>query len=143
MDVPVLEQARIQARVLVPIVKALEDELGAERAHALSGRCWAISTVAMARSSGGRRSRPALDRGWHLRSAPSRAATLSTIDVNRRRYAEFYRELGEPELGFLLVCSADFLFSEGFGADIELTRTQTPMQGASHCDFRYRRKTAD
>jgi hypothetical protein len=65
------------------------------------------------------------------------------IDVNRRRYAEFYRELGEPELGFLLVCSADFLFSEGFGADIELTRTQTPMQGASHCDFRYRRKTAD
>ena len=85
MDVPVLEQARIQARVLVPIVKALEDELGAERAHALSGRCWAISTVAMARSSGGRRSRPALDRGWHLRSAPSRAATLSTTasSINR------------------------------------------------------------
>ena len=62
------------------------------------------------------------------------------IDVQRCRYAEFYRELGEPELGFLLVCSADFLFSEGFDADIELTRTQTIMQGASHCDFRYRRK---
>jgi hypothetical protein len=61
------------------------------------------------------------------------------FDVTRCRYAEFYRELGEPELGFLLVCSADFDTAQGFGADIKLTRTQTIMQGASHCDFRYRR----
>jgi hypothetical protein len=27
--------------------------------------------------------------------------------------------------------------AEGFGADVQLTRTQTIMQGASHCDFRY------
>jgi hypothetical protein len=36
-----------------------------------------------------------------------------------------------------LVCSADFPLAEGFGPDIQLTRTQTIMQGASHCDFRY------
>jgi L-2-amino-thiazoline-4-carboxylic acid hydrolase len=30
------------------------------------------------------------------------------IDVTACRYAEFYKELGEPELGFLLVCTADF-----------------------------------
>jgi hypothetical protein len=30
--------------------------------------------------------------------------------------------------------------AEGFGPDIQLTRTQTIMQGASHCDFRYTRK---
>lgn len=41
-----------------------------------------------------------------------------------------------PELGFLLVCSADFPMAEGFGG-VQLTRTQTIMQGASHCDFRY------
>ena len=57
----------------------------------------------------------------------------------RCRYAEFYKELGEPELGFLLVCGADFTTAEGFGPDIKLTRTQTIMQGASHCDFRYKR----
>jgi hypothetical protein len=34
----------------------------------------------------------------------------------------------------------DFPFAEGFGADVELTRTQTIMQGASHCNFRYRRR---
>ena len=29
------------------------------------------------------------------------------------------------------------LAEEGFGADVRLSRTQTIMQGASHCDFRY------
>jgi hypothetical protein len=27
--------------------------------------------------------------------------------------------------------------AEGFGANVQLARTQTIMQGASHCDFRY------
>lgn len=61
------------------------------------------------------------------------------FDVTGCRYAEFYKELGEPELGFLLVCSADFPMAEGFGPDIKFMRTQTIMQGASHCDFRYKR----
>jgi len=61
------------------------------------------------------------------------------IDVTGCQYAEFYKKLGEPELGFLLVCSADFPTAEGLGPDIKLTRTQTIMQGASHCDFRYKR----
>jgi hypothetical protein len=30
--------------------------------------------------------------------------------------------------------------AEGFGADVRLTRTQTIMQGASYCDFRYNLK---
>ena len=59
------------------------------------------------------------------------------INVTRCRYAQFYKELGAPELGFLLVCSADFPMAEGFGPDVKLTRTQTIMQGASYCDFRY------
>jgi hypothetical protein len=64
------------------------------------------------------------------------------LDVTRCRYAEFYKELGAPELGFLLVCTADFAVAEGFGPDVRLTRTQTIMQGATHCDFRYRRVKA-
>jgi L-2-amino-thiazoline-4-carboxylic acid hydrolase len=62
------------------------------------------------------------------------------IDVTGCRYAQFYKELGEPELGFLLACSSDFAFAEGLGPDIKLTRTQTIMQGASRCDFRYKRE---
>jgi len=61
------------------------------------------------------------------------------LNVTECRYARFYNKIGAPELGFLLTCSADFDFfhAEGFGADAQLTRTQTIMQGASHCDFRY------
>ena len=33
MSIPVLEQAKIQARVLVPLIKALRAELGEERAN--------------------------------------------------------------------------------------------------------------
>ena len=65
------------------------------------------------------------------------------VDVTGCRYAKFYKEMGAPELGFLLVCSADFSMAEGYGADVQLTRTQTIMQGASHCDFRYRLKKSD
>jgi hypothetical protein len=72
-------------------------------------------------------------------SVRAQSQDADDIDVTRCRYAQFYKELGEPELGFLLVCSLDFPFAEGFGADMTLTRTQTIMQGASHCDFRYRR----
>ena len=65
------------------------------------------------------------------------------INVTRCRYAEFYTKIGAPELGFLLVCSADFTMAEGYSAGLQLTRTQTIMQGAGHCDFRYRRKTGE
>ena len=51
--------------------------------------------------------------------------------------ADLFRELGEPELGFLFICSSDFGIYEAFPG-VRLERTQTIMEGASHCDFRYR-----
>jgi hypothetical protein len=59
------------------------------------------------------------------------------VNVTTCRYAEFYKKIGAPELGFLLTCSADFAHAEGFGGGVKLRRTQTIMQGASHCDFDY------
>ena len=35
MAVPLIEQVKIQAQVLVPLVRALQSELGEERANAL------------------------------------------------------------------------------------------------------------
>jgi hypothetical protein len=52
------------------------------------------------------------------------------VNVTGCRYAQFYRELGAPDLGFLLVCGADFPIAEGFGSNIQLTRTQTPKDGS-------------
>jgi hypothetical protein len=38
----------------------------------------------------------------------------------------------------VLSCNRDSALIEGFNPEVNLTRTQTLMQGASHCDFRYR-----
>jgi L-2-amino-thiazoline-4-carboxylic acid hydrolase len=151
MNVPLIERARIQAQLLVPLVKALRDELGAERADALVRR--ALGDLYRRFGEEFWRSRTGEDLGQNVSSAFNTFARGDAleyrvleqsrdayeINVNRCRYAEFFKELREPELGFLLVCGADFQFAEGFGADVKLTRTQTIMQGAGHCDFRFRR----
>ncbi len=41
-------------------------------------------------------------------------------------------------MGFLLSCNRDFASFEGMAPNLEFNRTQTRLQGASHCDFRYR-----
>jgi hypothetical protein len=59
------------------------------------------------------------------------------FNVTRCRYAEMYRELGIPELGAVLSCHRDGEFCRGYNPAIGFERTQTIMQGATHCDFRY------
>jgi L-2-amino-thiazoline-4-carboxylic acid hydrolase-like protein len=62
-----------------------------------------------------------------------------SFNVVRCRYAEMYRALGLADLGASLSCQRDFSLVEGFSPEIRLTRTQTLMEGASFCDFRFRR----
>ena len=65
------------------------------------------------------------------------AVLTEAARVIRCRYAEMYRALGVPELGALLSCNRDAALIEGFNPEVTFERTQTLMQGASHCDFRY------
>ncbi len=60
------------------------------------------------------------------------------FNVTRCRYAETYKAMGIGHLGAALSCNRDGKFCEGFDPRLKLTRTQTIMGGASHCDFRYR-----
>src|SRR6267143_2908477 len=149
MDIPLIEEVKIQAQVLVPLVKALQAELGEERANAIVRQ--ALGDLYRKYGEKWWRMQGARNLGEKLASAFDRFAAGDALDyevikqapdafevnVTGCRYAEFYKEIGAPELGFLLTCSADFPMSAGFGADVQLTRTQTIMQGASHCDFRY------
>jgi hypothetical protein len=152
VGIPVIEQVKIQAQVLVPIVKALQAELGEERANALVRK--ALGDVYRHLGERWWRAKKPGHVGENMASAfaafakgdavdysvRAQSQDTSEIDVTGCQYAQFYKALGEPELGFLLVCSMDFPFADGFGPDMKLTRTQTIMQGASHCDFRYRRQ---
>jgi len=151
MSISLIEQTRIQARVLVPLVKALQAELGEERANAIVRK--ALGDMYRRLSERWWQAQNSSNLGDNMASAFSMYAAGNGLDydvikqspdafeinVTGCRYAQFYKELGVPELGFLLVCSADFPMAEGLGGDIRLTRTQTIMQGASHCDFRYER----
>jgi phosphohistidine phosphatase len=60
-----------------------------------------------------------------------------SFNVHRCRYAEMYQALGIPELGALLSCNRDFSLIEGFNPQVRLERTQTIMEGAAYCDFRF------
>ena len=153
MSVSILQQAKIQAQVLVPLVKAMQAELGEAPANELVRK--ALRDLDRRYGEDFWRKKNENNLGNAMTSAftafarddaldievKQQSHDAFDIDVRRCRYAEFYGALGEPELGFLFVCSADYDMAEGFGADIKLTRTQTITQGATHCDFRYRRST--
>ena len=62
------------------------------------------------------------------------------MNVHRCAYAEMMDRLGAREIGHLLICNHDFPMAERAGLVLE--RTQTRMQGAPFCDFRYRKKGA-
>ncbi len=155
MDVPLIEQVKLQAQVLVPLVKALQAELGEERANALVRK--ALADLYRKYGEKWWRSQGARNLGDKVASAFEMFAAGGAlryevlkqtpeafqVNVTACQYARFYHEIGAPELGFLLTCSADFSHAEGFGASVQLTRTQTIMQGASHCDFRYALSKSD
>lgn len=144
----VLTRRETEARILAPLIDALGEEFGRERVldvlREAIVRIAREQGAAMAGQSGD------VDLGAFADTLPAwrkddamRIETLRQDDeafhfnVTRCRYAEMYRSLGIPELGALLSCNRDFALIEGFNPDVQLERTQTIMQGAPHCDFRY------
>ena len=59
------------------------------------------------------------------------------FNVTPCRYAELYKKLGLLELGVIFSCTRDVTLIRGFNPNILLKRTQTIMEGAAYCDFRY------
>lgn len=57
------------------------------------------------------------------------------FNVTRCRYQQLMEELDALDLGPYLICDHDF--APAIRVGMTLTRTQTCMQGANHCDFRY------
>jgi hypothetical protein len=147
----VLEQRRIEAGVIKPLVEAFQAELGRERTLAILERT--IRALALQRGRELAAEAPSTTlRGFAAMKEPwtrGNALELEVLEegderysynITRCRYAEMYRELGLADLGFYLSCNRDGTLIEGFNPDLQLTRTQTIMQGAPFCDFRYTRR---
>jgi hypothetical protein len=150
MAIGILEQRRIEAAFAKGIYAEMAAELGPERAKAILVRAvikLAKETAAemAAQSPEG----PSLEHFIALQplwtkddaleiEVVERDAASYGFNVTRCRYAETYRAMGLGELGAVLSCNRDGAFCEGYDPRLKLTRTQTIMGGASHCDFRYR-----
>jgi L-2-amino-thiazoline-4-carboxylic acid hydrolase len=150
--VGVLTRREIEARILAPVIDALGQRFGRDEVVAIVRDV----VAGIAREQGramadarGDRSLPSFaetlgpwtqDDALRLRVLDDTGEQLA-FDVTRCRYAEMYRALGIPELGEVLSCQRDAALIEGFNPDVTLERTQTIMQGATHCDFRYRGST--
>jgi L-2-amino-thiazoline-4-carboxylic acid hydrolase len=152
-EIGVLRRREIEARILAPVINALGAEFGRERVIEIVKRV--IVEIAhrqgqdLASQAGGNsidhfaRSKANWVKGGALETEDiALTETTYAYNVARCRYAEMYRALGIPELGAVLSCGRDFALGEGFNPDLKLVRTQTLMEGAPHCDFRYRLEKA-
>jgi predicted ArsR family transcriptional regulator len=146
-----LQRRKIEGRVLIPFIQALRDKFGEEAARevvdetirnlaAEDGGRWAetygrttasLRKVAEELWAGGG--------GMEVRMIGESEDHLD-FDVTRCRYAEFYQELGLSELGVHIHCKRDHAMVVGFNDELELSRSQTIMQGAACCDFRFRKR---
>jgi hypothetical protein len=154
-ELGILARRRIEAEIIAPIYDEMRQEIGDERSRTILQRAIRRAAVAagaeMARRADGRADLDGFKAIFPLwtrddalevdvvRDEPG----VFEFNVTRCRYAETYRAMGLGEIGAILSCDRDGAFCEGYDPRIELTRTQTIMGGASHCDFRYRQKTEE
>ena len=147
----VLNRREVEARILAPVIEALGEVFDREQVSEIVRdtivRIAREQGAALAESMGDNAIPHFADslRFWTQENALeievlAQDAERFEFNVTRCRYAELYRALGIPELGAVLSCNRDAALIDGFNPGIELTRTQTIMNGAPFCDFRYRRQ---
>lgn len=151
MASPLLERAKIQAQVLVPVLRAFRDALGTQRANEIAWTALTEWRKQVARelhagftgtpserwAAGVRAGMPEIGDAIDMQMLALTPEKVE-LDITGCRFAEFFRALGEPELGFALLCAMDDTAAEEIGqGEVAFTRTSTIMQGGSRCDFRY------
>src|SRR5947209_13608941 len=147
--IPLLRRREIEARIVGPLIRGFIDAMGRDAALEvvrgvitglardggadLAARLGDASLESFAQALDLWREGGALEIDL-LEQTPERLS----FNVTRCRYAELYRALGLADLGGSLSCQRDFALVEGFNPEITLERTQTLMEGAPYCDFRFR-----
>lgn len=147
-----LQCREIQAPLVSALIRGFAREIGEDEAHAIAREVISEDAVESGRSLAERHSGNSLetllelvrdvwavDGTMEIANVELTDRTLD-FDVTLCGYAELYKRLGIQELGCLMSCDRDFAFMDGFNPEIRLKRTQTIMEGAEYCDFRYEKK---
>tara|TARA_B100001750_G_scaffold241053_1_gene251815 strand:+ start:681 stop:1121 length:441 start_codon:yes stop_codon:yes gene_type:complete len=138
-----LDRLRIQMEYAVPLIRDLQQILGAEIVNdALAHRSESETSAPSSKADFSR-----MQAGVEHFAAGGAldyeviASDADSFDMNVTRcgYAQMMEELGARDIGHLLICNLDFPAAAKMG--MKLKRSQTQMQGAPFCDFRYRRKS--
>lgn len=147
-----LERRRIEASVLVPLIRAFQAEFGEERTNEVVGRT--IRELARAQGEADRKNQQVrtmedlanragngvLKEGSLIVDVVEQTPERYGFNVTACKFVQMYEELGASDLGPLLSCGRDFAYFEGLAPDVAFERTQTRMEGADWCDFRFERE---
>ncbi|RDJ11247.1 L-2-amino-thiazoline-4-carboxylic acid hydrolase [Rhizobium grahamii] len=148
-ELGILERRTIEAEIIAPIYEEMVAAFGEDAAVGIVDRAIRKAAISSAQSFASReksgtslRSFAELQSLWTKDDALvvdilNSTETKFDYDVHRCRYAETYKAMGLAKIGHLLSCNRDAVFCQGYDPRIRLQRTQTIMEGASHCDFRY------
>jgi hypothetical protein len=152
-DISVMDRVKIQAEVLLPLVRTLREEIGEERTTEILRGALEEAVRERIQADAEQLEGTPLEKfeAMMQRAAAVNGpqlememleATPDTLEFNVHacKYAELFAALGEPELGAMLLCAGDFHMAAVGAPDVQLSRSQTLMQGATHCDFCYRIK---
>ena len=152
-EVPIshLQRRKIEGRVLIPFIEACREKFGEDATRELvtatirrlaadDGVRWAETFGSSVASL-----RRVAEKVWAGGGSLDVEVISQTdedlhFNVTRCKYAEFYKDLGLADIGYLVHCNRDHAMITGFNPEIELQRTQTLMEGGTCCDFRYRTK---
>ena len=150
-EIGILTQRRIEAAFARGIFEEMAAEIGAEKATAILERAIIRLAEQAGADAAAETPTPGIAHFAEILPRWTRDGALEIevleqtaenfdFNVKRCRYAETYREMGLGPLGAILSCNRDAAFCTGYDPKLKLTRTQTIMGGASHCDFRYSRE---
>ena len=143
-----IEKRAIEASAVVPVIQAVARRIGKEEALAI------LQEV---------NEKEAFQRGASLRNRLGQTGISELVEdvatwgmggdlemevleqtsetycfnITRCPYYEKYQALGLTEYGVALSCCRDKPFARGFNPHLTLERSQTIMEGADYCDFRY------
>jgi len=148
VKIGVLTRREVEARILAPVIDALSKNFGQNNVmnvvrQTITGIA-AEQGAKLAEHMGGNTLQHFADslRYWTQDNALEieiieQSEEAFWFNVTRCRYAELYKNLGVSGYGTIFSCARDFALIKGFNGKINLKRTQTIMEGAVYCDFRY------
>lgn len=147
-QISLIEKRVIEAQAIVPLITAFGQELGLEKAKTIVQKINEAASFTYGRDYAAQIKSNTLDdliteiSSWGEGGALEEEIlehtdTTYAFNVTHCEFAKQYEKLGIQQFGYCLSCCRDKPFVDGFNPNITFHRTQTIMEGAPYCDFKY------